>query len=278
MDRPATPFSLVGLADSTSPLIVASPHSGRDYPDAFLKASRLARLALRRSEDCFVDELVGEAPALGLPLLSANFPRAFCDVNREAWEIDPEMILDAVPAWCNTSSARAKSGFGTIARLVSIDQPIYRDKLRFAEIEQRILTCWVPYHRALSDLIDQARRRTGGCLLLDMHSMPSRQGQRVADIVLGDAFGTACSRLIVDHVQAVLRGHGLSVHRNIPYAGGYVTRHYGRPNAGIHVVQIEIARRLYINERTLECHGGFAPLRRIMTDLMTRLRAIPLLS
>lgn len=234
----------------TVPVVFASPHSGQDYTADFVAAARLDALSLRRSEDSFVDELFAAAPSYGAPLLAARFPRAFCDPNREAWELDPAMFRDSLPAWVNTTSARVGAGLGTIARIVSSGEAIYREKLPFAEAEHRIRQCWQPYHAALTRLLQQTREQFGASLLLDCHSMPggSAPGNPAADIILGDAHGTACAPRITRRVEAIFAAHGFTVRRNEPYAGGYVTRHYGRPREGAHALQIEIARRLYMSE------------------------------
>jgi N-formylglutamate amidohydrolase len=273
-------FLIVRPERVTAPLVVASPHSGRLYEPSFLEASRLDRIGLRKSEDSFVDELFAEAPKLGVPLLMANFPRAYCDVNREAWELDPAMFEDKLPEHVNTSSPRVAAGLGTIARVVASGEPIYRRKLRFAEAERRIAHCWIPYHNALAALIAETRAQFGGCLLLDCHSMPGvgpETGQdsghrtRGPNIVLGDAFGTSCARPLMEHIEYVLRQHRLTVRRNDPYAGGYITRHYGRPREHVHVVQIEIARQLYMNEQNIQKHQGFDAIQATMTSLIRRL-------
>jgi N-formylglutamate deformylase len=255
------PFILIDPADQTVPLVVASPHSGRDYGAAFLAAARLAPLDLRRSEDSFVEELFSGATAHGAPLLCAQFPRAYCDPNREAWELDPTMFADALPDWVNTTSPRVGAGLGTIARVVTSGEAIYRGKLRFADAEERVRACWQPYHDALAGLIERTRQRFGCCLLLDCHSMPAGHGRLTGpDFVLGDAHGTACTARVTGLVESVLAGSGYQVRRNDPYAGGYVTRHYGRPREGVHALQIEVARRLYMDEANLCKAPGFGLL------------------
>ena len=254
-DAPAdAAYTLLTPGEQRSPVVFASPHSGHDYPASFIAAARLDPLALRRSEDSFVDELFACAPVYGAPLLAARFPRAYCDPNREPWELDPAMFEDTLPPWVNTTSPRVGAGLGTIARVVSSGEMIYRRKLPFAEAEQRIQRCWKPYHEALSGLIARTRERFDACLLVDCHSMPggaarNAQGStRDVDIVLGDAHGTACAGRITRRVEAVLIEQGFTVRRNEPYAGGYVTRHYGRPRENVHALQIEVARRLYMDE------------------------------
>ncbi len=275
----------------TAPMLIASPHSGRDYSSDFIASSRLTFSALRRSEDSFVDELFAGATAMGIPLLQADFPRVYCDVNREAWELDPVMFADKLPSWCNTGSARVLAGFGTIARLVSSGEPIYRDKLTFAEAEHRIRTCWQPYHDALAHLIDGTVVHHGACLLLDAHSMPSLAGPSLTgssltapnltgrassgpDFVLGDAFGTSCAQSIIQFTERFLRDRGFRVRRNDPYAGGYVTRHYGRPASHVHVLQIEICRSLYMNEARFRKLPQFTEIQETLTSLLGELAPI----
>ncbi|MBU6499068.1 MAG: N-formylglutamate amidohydrolase [Rhodospirillales bacterium] len=251
-------------------MVVASAHSGRLYPPAFVAAARLDRLALRRSEDSFVDELFAAAPSVGAPLLAATFPRAYCDANREPWELDPAMFEEALPTWVNTGSARVGAGLGTIARVVASGETIYRDKLRFAEAETRIATLWQPFHDALRGQIEETRRQFGACLLVDCHSMPggSMAPRASADIVLGDAHGTACAPRVVRLVEQLLAGEGFSVRRNDPYAGGYITRHSGRPREGVHVLQVEINRGLYMDEARIEKLPGFAAVRARLSALL----------
>ena len=255
------PIQLVQPECQTAPIILASPHSGRDYPQDFVASARLDPLTLRRSEDSFVDELFASGPEQGIPLLAATFPRAFCDPNREAWELDPAMFEEALPAWVNTASPRVGAGLGTIARVVASGETIYRRKLRFAEAEARIRECWQPYHDAQLGLIAATRHRFGACLLIDCHSMPGG-GPHISgpDFVLGDAHGTACAPMVTRLVETTLAGMGYRVRRNDPYAGGYVTRHYGRPREGVHALQIEIARGLYMDESRIEKLPRFAAI------------------
>ncbi len=257
----------------TTPLVFASAHSGREYSARFLAAARLDALRLRRSEDGFVDELFAAAPECGAPLLAARFPRAFCDANREAWELDPAMFDEPLPDWVNTSSARVGAGLGTIARVVASGEAIYRGRLRFAEAQARVRDCWEPFHAALSGLIEQTRRQFGVCVLIDCHSMPggSVSAKPHADFVLGDAHGTACAPRACRLVEQVLTGLGYSVQRNDPYAGGYITRHYGRPREAVHALQIEVSRGLYMDEARIERLPRFAAVQRDVATLIAAL-------
>ena len=275
------PFEIMMPTAARRPLVVASPHSGDYYPSEFLAASRLDPLTLRKSEDCFVDEICGLAPELGAPLLRALFPRAFVDCNREPWELDPLMFEDALPDFVNHSSPRVAVGLGTIARLVADGQPIYRRKLRFAEAESRIAMLYRPYHAALGDLIDETVAAFGACVLLDAHSMPSvgtgpgpARGRRRVDVVLGDRMGTACHPLVIETAEQVLRDQGYQVIRNTPYAGGFTTRYYGRPAEGRHALQIELNRALYMDEARLARKPFLATLRQDIGLVMAALAAL----
>lgn len=253
------------------PVIFASPHSGRTYPADFLAAARLDALNLRRSEDSFVDDLFSAAPEHGAPLLCATFPRAFCDANREPWELDPAMFADQLPPWVNTTSARVGAGLGTIARIVASGETIYRGKLPFAEAERRVRLFWHPFHETLEALIAGTRAVFGACLLVDCHSMPSHGNGRAggkADFVLGDAHGTACNPLATQFIERTLVDLGYVVRRNDPYAGGYITRHYGRPREQVHVVQLEIARELYMDEARIERLPRFQAVQQDTTALV----------
>jgi N-formylglutamate amidohydrolase len=260
------PFDVLAPREQTIPLVLASPHSGEEYPPDLIAASRLDRLTLRRSEDSFVDEIFGEAPRLGAPLLRARFARAYLDANREAWELDPTMFEDALPEYVNHGSPRVRAGLGTIARVVASGEDIYARKLRFADAEGRIERLYKPYHRALTQLLDTTQRRFGTYLLLDCHSMPSaaERGRGRVDVVLGDCHGTSCARAIVEKAHAYLSARGYAVVRNAPYAGGFTTHHYGRPAEGGHTLQIELNRSLYMDERLIERKAGF---RRLVADM-----------
>ena len=262
----------------TAPLIFCSPHSGSHYAAEFLAQSRLDAPVLRRSEDSFVDELFADVPAAGAPLLCALFPRAYIDPNREPFELDPAMFEDRLPDYVNTASARVAAGIGTIARVVANGSEIYRRKLRFGDALARVERYWKPYHETLVALIAAARARFGAAVVVDCHSMPSiggpmdrDPGAKRVDIVLGDAYGAACHGAIVASAEAVLKGFGYQVARNMPYAGAYTTRHYGRPGEGVHALQIEINRALYMDEERYERKAYFDTLRRHMAELIRTL-------
>jgi N-formylglutamate deformylase len=267
------PFRLLMPVRHISPIIFTSSHSGRVYSDELLTGVRLCAPGLRRSEDSFVDDLFAAAPQHGAPLLAANFPRAFCDANREPWELDPAMFADPLPDWVNTTSARVSAGLGTIARVVASGEPIYSAKLSFAEAERRIRTYWRPFHETLARLVTDTKDRFGYCWVIDCHSMPSggqirRAGGRPVDFVLGDLHGIACAGRATRFVETVLSDQGFLVRRNDPYAGGFITAHYGKPADGVHVLQIEIARGLYMDEARIEPLPAFATVRRQITEMI----------
>ncbi|MBV8702327.1 MAG: N-formylglutamate amidohydrolase [Acetobacteraceae bacterium] len=269
----APPLTVARPLRQTAPIVFVSAHSGRRYPPAFVAAARLDPLSLRRSEDSFVEELFADSPSHGAPLLSANFPRAYCDANREAWELDPTMFEDTLPAWVNTTSSRVSAGLGTIARVVATGEAIYHGRLRFAEAERRVRECWQPFHDTLTALVEGTRASFGACLVVDCHSMPANGGGRGGDIVLGDAHGTSCGPGVMRAVEQALTGLGYSVRRNDPYAGGFITRHYGRPREGVHALQIEIARTLYMDEARIERLRRFDSVQADMTALIGYLAA-----
>jgi N-formylglutamate amidohydrolase len=279
-DRTSGEAAIEILAPSvqTVPLVFSSPHSGRDYSASFLAQSRLDPLTLRRSEDSYVDELFASAPEHGAPLLRALFPRVFVDPNREALELDPAMFSDALPPGANANSPRVVAGLGSIARVVASGEEIYAHKLTLAEAQARLERYWRPYHAAIEELLLVSRRRFGHVLLVDCHSMPSvggpmerDAGDRRLDFVLGDCHGRSCAPTLTDRVEAILQAEGYRVERNAPYAGGYVTQHYGRPADGVHTLQIEVNRALYMNEANYERRPGFAALQSAISRLIAQL-------
>lgn len=278
---PRRAYEILAPARQGAPVVFASPHSGTDYPSDFLASSPLDLLALRRSEDSFVDTLFAAAPERGMPLLRALFPRAYIDPNREPFELDPAMFEDPLPPYANTASSRVAAGLGTIARVVSSGQEIYAGKLRFMDAAQRINAHYRPYHRALRKLLDDTRRGFGCHLLIDCHSMPSvggphdpDAGRPRPDFVLGDCFGESCAADVVAEVEETLHAQGYRITRNRPFAGGFTTRHYGRPAQGQHALQIEVNRGLYMDETLIRPTEGMAELVANITALIDTLARI----
>ena len=265
------PVELLAPTAPRVPVLFTSAHSGQIYPSDFISASRLDPAGLRRSEDSFVDELFDIAPRLGAPLLRARFPRAFCDPNREKWELDPAMFSESLPHWVNTKSPRVAVGLGTVARVVASGDTIYRTKLRFPEVQSRIEHCWQSFHDALAVELATIRARFGIAVLIDCHSMPRSSQSRAdrADIVIGDAHGTACAAEWVRTAEERLQSLGFRTRRNDPYAGGYITRHYGRPPEGVHAIQLEICRSLYMNETNFTRASNFEDVRNRLSHFAT---------
>jgi N-formylglutamate amidohydrolase len=272
------PFEIVAPASQSLPLILNSPHSGNCYPKTFLAASRLDERSIRRSEDTFVDELFLSAVDLGAPLLWANFPRAWLDVNREPYELDPKMFDGNLPPFANVRSVRVAGGLGTIARIVSESEEIYAAPIEVAEGLARIEQVYKPYHAALQRLVAETRSAFGQALLIDCHSMPSTvrggQSRLRPDIVLGDRYGASCAGEISDAASHILSRLGYSISRNKPYAGGFITEHYGKPGMGIHAMQIEINRCLYMDESTLQPTAGFSRLKADLGVFVAELAAL----
>jgi N-formylglutamate amidohydrolase len=268
------PFETIEPRALQAPIVFNSPHSGAIYPRAFLRASRLDPLTLRRSEDAFVDELVAPSVAIGAPLLRARFPRAYLDVNREPFELDPHMFDGRLPDYANTRSLRVAAGLGVIPRVVGDAQAIYRGTLSVAEGLTRIATLHRPYHQKLESLLELARARFGIAILIDCHSMPSQSADvGGCDIVLGDRFGSSAAGWIVDTLEASLRGSGLIVRRNKPYAGGYITECHGAPARARHAVQVEINRALYMDERSIQKLARASALTEALSEMSRALAA-----
>jgi N-formylglutamate amidohydrolase len=265
------PFTVLKPDRSETPFLFNSPHSGRTYPSSFLNASRLTAVALRKSEDAYIDLLLAGVVNIGATLMHAHFPRAYLDVNREPYELDPALFNEVLPDYANTHSLRVVGGLGTIARVVNEQEEIYRGPLSVGAALERINRLYKPYHATLSGLLEEARKRFGYAVLIDFHSMPSYQGDKSnmqkVDFVLGDRFGTSCPREMVRLVEQFLSGIGYKVALNKPYAGGYITERYGVPADGLHTLQIEVNRALYMDEETLALRRDFRNLRAHLTSL-----------
>ena len=275
-------FTLYEPALRQSPLVFSSPHSGREYSRAFLEASVLDDPLIRSSEDAFVDDLFRSAPDHGAPLIAARAPRAFLDLNRACDELDPA-VVEGVPR--SAHNPRVASGLGVIPRVVAGGRSIYRGKLPMAEAENRISRHWVPYHAALKRLTSESHAEFGQSILVDCHSMPHEAidshmlpGQPRPEVVLGDRFGAAAGRDVVDQIHLAFERAGLRVTRNAPFAGAYITQAYGRPSHGYHVVQIEIDRALYMDEQRILPLPGFEDFRRVMESVIAEIAQIGRLS
>lgn len=275
---PKNAFTLLRPQKLTSSVVFASPHSGCDYPDHFVRRSLLDEKAIRSSEDAFVDRLFDRAPEFGAPLLMAGAPRAFIDLNRGVEELDPALIEGVRKHGHNP---RVASGLGVIPRVVSNGQIIYRGKIPLQEAKARIAAYWRPYHGALQGLLNEACSVFGEAILIDCHSMPHealdsmvKSGRKRPVIVLGDRFGSSADSEIVDQIEAIFASAGLEVARNTPFAGAYVTQHYGRPSRRQHAIQVEIDRALYMDERTITPHSGFEAFRDLVGQIIGEIAAI----
>lgn len=259
-------------------VVFASPHSGRDYRDAFLARTILDEQEVRSSEDAYVDNLFRTAPDFGAPFLTAKAPRAFLDLNRAPEELDPALIEGVRRI---SHNPRVASGLGVIPRVVSNGRAIYRGKLTLAEAHGRISNYWRPYHDVLQSLLDESHATFGEAILIDCHSMPHEALENVGppgsprpDVVLGDRFGAAAAGSIMEQVESAFATAGLRVARNMPFAGAFITQQYGRPSRQQHAIQIEVDRALYMNERTLEPTSDFAAFQTLLQGVIRDLAAI----
>lgn len=279
-DELSLPFEIIEPAIWRAPIIFNSPHSGSVYPREFLAASRIDEEALRRSEDSFMDEIIADLTGRGFPIVRVNFPRSYVDVNREPYELDPRMFTGRLPSFANTRSMRVAGGLGTIPRVVGDGQEIYFERLDVEDALSRIEALYKPYHRALRRLINKAHQAFGTVILVDCHSMPSvgvtRDEPKRPDIVIGDRYGTSCASLLPDAVEETLMTLGYSVGRNKPYAGGFITEHYGNPASGLHTIQLELNRAIYMDERRRERGPQFQKVADDFVTLAEMLAAIPL--
>jgi len=263
-----SPVEILHPTRSRTPLVFASPHSGRCYPAGFVAESKLDAVTLRASEDAYVDELVSAAPRLGAPLIAARFPRALLDANREPWELDPDMFDGPLPVWSKTRTPRVAAGLGSVPRIVADGADIYHRRIPVDEAHRRIERLHRPYHTALEQLLSQARATFGVGVLIDCHSMPSiggpgdrDRGRNRVDFIIGDRYGASCAPELTRAIERRLSRLGFNVARNTPYAGGWSTERYGQPDRGLHAVQIEINRALYLNEARVERALSFGAFR-----------------
>ncbi|MEM9433690.1 MAG: N-formylglutamate amidohydrolase [Pseudomonadota bacterium] len=271
-------YKLVLPEIQTTSVVFASPHSGRQYPWAFLRKSVLDEQMIRSSEDAFVDLLIETSATCGAPMLAAIMPRAYLDLNRAPDELDPAVIDGAKRA---THNPRIASGLGVIPRVVSNGREIYRGKMKLSEANARIANYWRPYHDQLQTLLDATRNEFGEAILVDCHSMPHeatdailRPGFPRAEIILGDRFGASASSTLVDQVEDIFLNAGLKVSRNAPFAGAYITQHYGRPSKRQHAIQIEIDRSLYMNEQLVRPNGNFKAFQKLMQSIVAEISEV----
>jgi N-formylglutamate deformylase len=267
-------FRLHGPAEPHVPLVLDSPHSGFQFPADF--DAVVSEFDLRDGEDCFVDELYMPATELGVPLLTALTPRTYLDPNRHAGDIDLDLIEGGRWPHAHVPSGKARIGKALIWRTLDDGRAIYGRKLKVDEVQGRIERCHAPYHRALREAIDRAHANFGAVYHINCHSMNSvagpmgegGEGTPRADFVLGDRDGTTCDPAFTEFVRATLAATGHSVSVNDPYKGVELVRAYSRPAAGRHSLQLEINKRLYMDETKRERNAGFAPLQRKLHNLI----------
>jgi N-formylglutamate deformylase len=239
----------------------------------------LDKVAIRSSEDAFVDQLYAKVPEFGAPLLAANMPRAYVDLNRAVDELDPALIYDVKPT---RNNPRISSGLGVIARVVSKGRAIYTGKIALQEAQSRLETCWYPYHDQLQNLLNESHKAFGEAILIDCHSMPHEAVKHLRhddtdsrpEIILGDRFGAAASREIVDQIEDAFCSAGFICARNSPFAGAYISQRYGRPMQSQHVIQIEIDRSLYMHEGTVRPNENFDQIRCRLSLVIKRIAQI----
>ena len=268
----AQPFRVRRPKIQTLPFVFASGHSGRRYPQSLIAQSRLDPLTLRRSEDAFVDELFESVAELGAPLIAAEFPRAYCDVNRAMGELDSAMFDAELGLAVDAPTPRVAAGLGVIPRIVRDGAEIYGRKLSPREAGMRLSGLYRPYHEALAQLARETAMRFGIAVVVDCHSMPSALS--VPDIVLGDRYGASAPLLLTGWAENAFVGTRFSIARNAPYAGGYTTMLYGRGPEGLFGLQIEINRALYLDEERIARKPGFDNLKKRLAETLARLTAI----
>lgn len=263
LDELAETFIVAEPDRLRTPLVFASPHSGRSYPAAFLEACAAPLIDLRRIEDAYVDLLFAGVAHFGAPLIHAQIGRACIDLNRAPTELDVAMFCEPLDAAPVSRTPRVSAGLGCIPRIAHGGKAIYRGKLPAADAYERLERIYHPYHRALDALLDKSHAAFASAILIDCHSMPSttETGAPLPDIVLGDRFGAACSPALTRMVEQGLTRRGYTVARNSPYAGGHITSSRGRPDKGRHALQVEINRRLYLDEENVEPIKGLDKLR-----------------
>jgi N-formylglutamate amidohydrolase len=249
------------------PLVVDSPHSGRNYPADFVHS--LAHTTMRRAEDAWVDELFADAPGFGASFLVAEFPRAYVDPNRHEHDMDADLLDEPLPEHARPTY-RSEWGLGVVRRLLGPREPIYDRHLTVDEIHRRIDGYHRPYHEVLSAMLDQAHSAHRCVYHLNCHSMLSKsRGRPRPDFVLSDREGESCAAAFTGFVRDRLQAMGYSVAINDPFKGGEIVARYGRPADRRHSLQIEIRRGLYMDERSIEKTDGFDALRSAMGELVS---------
>jgi N-formylglutamate amidohydrolase len=268
-------FERRGPAVPSSPIVLSVPHAGRAYSQAILDAARLTLIQLESLEDRLMDRLIEPAQATGAVAIVAQTPRAEIDLNRDEREVDPAIIAPPPPARSVLPSARTRGGLGLIPARITGAGPIWQRPIQSEELSRRIIEVHRPYHRALTDALQQARSRFGVAILIDCHSMPPRaeSPSMQADVVFGDLHGTSIASELRDTAIEAAQDLGFRTTCNAPYAGGYITARHGRPAAGVHAIQIEIDRSLYLADDLRSPGPGFARTAAMLAEVTRALAA-----
>jgi N-formylglutamate amidohydrolase len=266
MNAAQRPFVQLGPDEPTGPVILSVPHAGRDYSTAMIAASRLRLEQLRALEDRYADLLAVDAAKAGFTTLIATRPRAWIDLNRDVREVDPDMIAPPGPAGPTIRSGKVTGGLGLLPRRLRGHGDVWRHRISAAELAQRIAEDHAPYHARLAALLAAARRRFGVAVLLDVHSMPPLPAQDgpAARLVIGDQFGRSAAGKFASTLHAVAQRAGISSAQNAPYAGGHVLSSHGAPARGVHALQLEIDRSLYLDARLIEPGPGEPRIRALV--------------
>lgn len=270
------PFRRLGPAAPGSPVVLSVPHAGRGYSNSLLAAARVSRARLESLEDRLVDRLVWRAVEDGAAALIADSPRAEIDLNRDERELDPAMVLPRPPADSTIESPRTRGGLGLIPARIAGSGAIWRQRIAAAEVARRIERIHRPYHRAIETELKAARDRFGIAILLDCHSMPPRGVDGGAPVVLGDRNGGSMAEALVAAAEGAARSAGFAVARNAPYAGGHITERHGRPERGIHALQLELDRSLYLAPDLRATGPGFDRVARLIAAIAAALAAAAL--
>lgn len=273
---PLAPFVVIPASGRAGAMVFASPHSGMERPADMGAAEGLSVATLRSAEDVGVDRLIAGGPARGVPIVAGQVSRAYVDLNRSPAELDPALMDGEIEA---SPTAKVAAGFGVIPRRAGDGTPLYERRLGLDEARRRLERVHGPYHQALGALMQAARDAHGVALLIDWHSMPSRaaggsgRNRRGVDVVLGDRHGSSCRGAVMRRVRALFEAEGWRVGLNAPYAGGYSTERWGRPDEGFQAVQVELNRALYLNEATLAPSGDYPRCVRALDRVVAALAA-----
>jgi N-formylglutamate amidohydrolase len=270
------PFRRLGPARPGSPVVLSVPHAGRSYSDGLLAEARLSRARLESLEDRLVDRLVWRAVEAGAVALIADSPRAEIDLNRDERELDPAMVLPRPAAEATLDSPRTRGGLGLIPARIAGSGAIWRQRIAAAEVSRRIERIHRPYHEAIEAELKAAKARFGIAVLLDCHSMPPRGTPGEAPVVLGDRHGDSMAGPLVEAAEGAARAAGFTVTRNAPYAGGHITERHGDPARGVHALQLELDRSLYLAPDLRTSGPGFDRVARLIAAIAEALAAAAL--